>query len=91
MSKYVLSEETALILNGQVYSLVREKIVQNNSVCDQCDLYEICTDAEENRKLSDWCIPEDEDQRWFFKRHRIYTQKGAEDLVRLINKCFVHK
>lgn len=91
MSKYVLNENTALILNGEVYVLAREKEVTNNSVCDQCSLSHICMDDGESHHLSALCIPEKDDYRWFFKRHLIYTSKGGKDLVRLVNKCFVHK
>lgn len=91
MSKYVLNEETALVLGGEVYVLAREKEISNNTVCDKCSLYDICVDIEDNHKLSDLCIPDGSDQRWFFLRHLIYTEKGGKDLVRIINKCFVHK
>jgi len=91
MSKYVLNENTALILNGEVFVLAREKEVTNNSVCDQCSLSHICMDDGESHHLSELCIPEKDDYRWFFKRHLIYTRKGGQDLVRLVNKCFVHK
>lgn len=91
MSKYVLNENTALILNGEVFVLAREKEVTNNSVCDQCSLSHICMDDGESHHLSALCIPEKDDYRWFFKRHLIYTSKGGKDIVRLVNKCFVHK
>ena len=91
MSKYVLNESTALVINGEVYVLAREKNITGNMVCDKCALYDICVDIEDGRKLSSLCIPEEGDQRWFFLRHLIYTDKGGKDLVRLINKCFVHK
>ena len=91
MSKYVLNENTALILNGEVFVLAREKEVTNNSVCDQCSLSHIFMDDGESHHLSALCIPEKDDYRWFFKRHLIYTSKGGKDLVRLVNKCFVHK
>lgn len=91
MSKYELNENTALILNGEVFVLAREKEVTNNSVCDQCSLSHICMDDGESHHLSALCIPEKDDYRWFFKRHLIYTSKGGKDIVRLVNKCFVHK
>lgn len=91
MSKYVLNEDTALVLNGEVYVLAREKEVTNNSSCDQCSLNHICIVDGESHNLSALCIPEADDGRWFFKRHLIYSDKGGQDLVRLINKCFVHK
>lgn len=78
MSKYVLNENTALILNGEVFVLAREKEVTNNSVCDQCSLSHICMDDGESHHLSALCIPEKDDYRWFFKRHLIYTSKGGK-------------
>lgn len=91
MSKYVLNENTALILNGEVYVLAREKEIAGNTVCDKCALYDICADIEDNRKLSSLCIPEKGDQRWFFKRHIMHTKKGAQNFVQLINQFFIHK
>lgn len=91
MSKYVLNENTALIVNGEVFVLAREKEVTKNSVCDKCALFDICADIEDNRNLSKLCVPPDNDQRWFFKRHAIYTKKGAQNLVQQINKDFINK
>ena len=88
MSKYVLNENTALIVNGEVYVLAREKVITKNSVCDQCDLYDSCVDYADNHWLSCLCIPEDNEQGWFFKHHLMFSEKGGKDLVRLINKCF---
>lgn len=91
MSKYVLNENTALIVNGEVFVLAREKEVTKNSVCDQCSLNDICIDDGESHNLSALCIPKDQDCRWFFKRHKIYTKKGAQNLVQQINKDFINK
>lgn len=91
MSKYVLNEETALVLNGEVYVLAREKEITRNTVCDKCALFDICVDGEDNHKLSDLCIPEEFDRRWFFLNQLMFGEKGGEDFVRLINKCFRHK
>lgn len=91
MSKYVLNEDTALVLNGEVYALAREKETTENSVCDKCSLYDYCVDPEDNHRLSYLCIPEDGDQRWFFQHKMIFSEKGGKDLVRLINKCFTQK
>lgn len=91
MSKYILNENTALVLNGEVYVLAREKEITKNSVCDMCSLYDMCVDYEDSHHLSTLCIPEDHEEKWFFIRHHIYSIKGGQDLVRLINKCFVHK
>lgn len=91
MSKYVLNESTALVVNGEVYVLAREKEVTKNSVCEQCSLSDVCIDDGESHHLSALCMPEESDGRWFFLRHLSYTEKGGKDLVRIINKCFVHK
>lgn len=91
MSKYVLNEETALVLNGEVYVLAREKEITENSVCEKCSLYNYCVDFEDIRRLSSLCIPDDGDQSWFFQRHYTYSEKGGKDLVRLINKWYIHK
>lgn len=89
MSKYVLNEETALVLDGEVYVLARERELTRNTVCDKCALYDICVDIEDNHKLSELCTPDDSDQRWFFLRNLIFRDKGGKDFVRLINKVFV--
>ncbi len=91
MSKYVLNKETALVLNGEVFVLAREKEITTNTVCDKCDLFDICVDIEDNHKLSDLCIPEEDDGRWFFLNQLMLDEKGGKDLVRLINKCFRHR
>lgn len=66
MRKYVLNENTALVLNGKVYALVREAEVMNNSVCDQCALYDKCVTFDDNHYLTELCKPEEWDGRWFF-------------------------
>lgn len=91
MSKYVLNEETALVLNGEVYVLVKESNPTSNEVCGKCSLYDKCWQSDETLKYSGLCITEDDDQSWFFQRHLIFSSKGGRDLVRLINKCFIHK
>lgn len=88
MSKYVLNENTAMVLNGELYLLAREKEVTKNSVCDKCSLNDICIDAEDNHRFADLCIPEEEDQRWFFVRNIFCTKEDRQHLMRIINKCF---
>ena len=89
MSKYILNEETALVLDGEVYVLAREREMTRNTVCDKCALYDICVDIEDNHKLSELCTPDDSDQRWFFLHNLMFRDKGGKDFVRLINKVFV--
>lgn len=91
MSKYILNEETALVWQGEVYVLVKEKKPESNEVCGKCSLYDECWQIDETLKFCGLCVPEDGDQGWYFLRHIIYSQKGGRDLVRVINKCFVHK
>lgn len=88
MSKYILNKTTALVVKGNVYVLAREKKISGNSVCDKCALYDFCVDIEENHKLTDFCIPEDNDERWFFLEHRIFSVKGVVEIVESINSCF---
>lgn len=66
MSKYVLNENNALFLNGEVYALVREAEVTENSICNQCALCNNCYGYDDERRLTDLCIPKPEDNRWFF-------------------------
>lgn len=66
MSKYVLNEKTALVINDKVYALVRESEVINNSVCAKCHLYDKCVDFDDNHHLSALCLPNEWDGRWFF-------------------------
>ena len=66
MSNYVLNRETALILNGKVYALVREEKVTNNDVCKQCSLRDSCIDEADYHQLTDLCITEYGSENWFF-------------------------
>lgn len=91
MSKYVLNEDTTLILDGEVYVLAREKEVTSNNVCEKCSLNDICFDIHGSSNFYRLCTPEDGDGRWFFKRQLMFGNKGGFDFVRLINKCFQHK
>lgn len=91
MSEYVLSEDTALIVNREVYVLAREKEVTNNTVCGKCDLYDKCIDIEDNHKFASLCMPNENDQRWFFKRNSYYPWYDVEQLVKSINSFFLHK
>ena len=81
MSKYILNENTTLILNGKVYALVREEKITNNSVCAQCDLYHACVDFDDSHHLSALCMPNEGDGRWFFVNGWKLTkfQKSAID------------
>ena len=80
MSKYVLNENTVLILNEEVYALVRESEAKNNSVCDKCALYSTCVDYEDNHHLKDLCMPCEEDGRWFFVNAERLTRFQKNDL-----------
>lgn len=91
MSKYILNEDTALVLNGEVYVLAREKEVTKNSVCDKCSLSDVCINDGESHHLSALCMPDENDGRWFFQRQLMFGDKGGFEFVRLINKCFIHK
>lgn len=91
MSKYILNENTALIVNGEVFVLAREEEVTKNGVCDQCSLYDICVVDGDRHNLLALCTPKEEDYRWFFKRHVIYSKKGGQNLVKLIDKDFIYE
>lgn len=80
MSKYVLNRDTALVLNGKVYALVREEEVTNNSVCLRCPLNDVCIDYEDNHHLSALCMPEEGDSRWFFVNAEQLTKFQQSDL-----------
>lgn len=91
MSKYVLNEDTVLILKGEVYVLAREKEVTSNNVCEKCSLNNICFDIHGSSNFYRLCTPEDGDGRWFFRRHDLYTHKGARDLIRPTSIGFLNK
>lgn len=80
MSKYVLNEKTVLILNEEVYALVRESEVTDNSVCAKCDLYDKCVTFDDNHYLKDLCMPCEEDGRWFFIIAERLTRFEKNDL-----------
>lgn len=66
MRKYVLYEDSAIVLEGKVYALVREQEITNNSVCAMCQLKGECIDEEDYHHLSCLCSPEYGSERWFF-------------------------
>lgn len=80
MRKYVLNENTVLILNEKVYALVRESEVTNNSVCAKCALYHACVDFDDNHHLSALCMPNEDDGRWFFIDAERLTRFQKNDL-----------
>lgn len=66
MNNYVLNRETALVLNGKVFALVREDKVTTNEVCKKCSLRDLCIDEVDYHKLTDLCIPDYGSEQWFF-------------------------
>lgn len=91
MSKYFINDKTAIVLDSVVYVLVREKKPSSNEVCGNCALYAKCWQDNGILRFCGICTPENGEQSWFFMRHRIYTKKGSEDLVKMIYKCFTQK
>ena len=91
MSKYIINEEIALVINAEVFLLVKETNPTSNEVCGKCDLYDDCWQPDENLKYCDLCITKNQDTGWFFKRHDLFTRKGGKDLIRFISKGFLHK
>lgn len=91
MSKYILNKKNALVLNGEVFVLVREKRVTKNSVCDQCHLNDICIDDGESHHLSALCIPEEGDGRWFFFNSLYLSEGDADNIIWNIKWCLQHK
>lgn len=87
MSKLQKNQGTALIINGEIHVLVREKIPKENGVCYKCSLYyECCIDTDKPR-YSGLCIPPSEYEGWFFVRSLLTTEYKAKELVRQINEC----
>lgn len=84
MSKYILNENNALVINEQVYALVREEKVTTDSVCAKCSLYDTCVDYEDNHHLSALCLPEISDGRWFFVEVEQLTKNQRIDLRKYI-------
>lgn len=87
MRVYVLDKNTTLVLNGKVFVLAREKKVSNNSVCAQCSLADICIDSEDNHHLSSCCIPNEDDQRWFFLDCQDLSESDKRNILWNIEKC----
>ena len=86
MSKYVLNENNALVLDGRVYALVREAEVTENSVCNQCALCNKCYDYDDSRHFADFCIPEPDDDRWFFVNAGVLPKYQQIELESYIEK-----
>ena len=89
MRNYILSEETALIINSEVYYLVREKEKTTNDVCSKCYLYDSCWNDGSITRYKDLCIPSDGDEGWFFVSSCLLTEYEAKKLVGLINESFI--
>lgn len=87
MRVYVLDKNTTLVINGEVFVLAREKKISNNSVCAQCALAYKCIDGEDNHHLSTLCIPNEDDQRWFFIDCQDLSKRDAENILYQIEKC----
>lgn len=88
MSKFILNPETALIIDAEVYYLVREKKQSNNDVCKMCSLQQQCWVVGETPRYMDLCIPKTGYEGWFFTTNVILTDYKAKRLVELINETF---
>ena len=86
MSKYVLNKNNTLVLKDEVYALVRGAELTKNSVCDQCALYDKCHDIDDDRHFTNLCIPEPDDERWFFINAGELSKLQQDEL-----KCYVDK
>ena len=91
MKKYVLDKNTALIYNGELFVLAREKKVTKNSVCDLCSLNNICTDDGESHHFSSLCIPYEDDYRWFFLDAQYLSEVGTENLLNHFDQCLKYE
>lgn len=85
MSKYILNANTALILNEEVFALVREIEITTNNVCEKCSLNDICFDIHGSSNFYRLCTTEDGDGRWFFVRAWHLTKFQREELDRTIS------
>lgn len=87
MSKLQKNPETALIINGEIHVLVREKNPKENGVCHKCSLYDECWKDTETPMYSDLCIPPSGYEGWFFVRSLFTDERKTKELVRQINDC----
>lgn len=88
MSKYILNKDTALIIDGEVYYLVREKKQSNNDVCKMCSLKHKCWVVGETPRYLDFCITNTGYEGWFFKTNVFLEEYKARRIVELINETF---
>lgn len=89
MSNYILNPKTALIIDAEVYYLVREKKQTKNDVCQLCSLYAECRGDGDIPRFSYMCVPESGYEGWFFQRNIFVTRYKAKSLVECINDTFV--
>ena len=88
MSKFILNPETVLIIDAEVYYLVREKKQSNNDVCKMCSLQQQCWVVHSAPRYMDLCIPKTGYEGWFFTTNVLLTEYKAKSLVELINETF---
>lgn len=88
MSKLILNPETALIIDAEVFYLVREKKMSNNDVCKMCSLQQKCWVVGKYPKYLDLCIPNTGYEGWFFTTNVFLTERKAKGLVEIINETY---
>lgn len=64
--KFSVDDSTMLVINGVPYSLVKRKNPSDNSVCEKCDLYQLCKEGKSYGSLEPICYDEFHDSAWFF-------------------------
>ncbi|MBQ6148638.1 MAG: hypothetical protein IJI83_03730 [Oscillospiraceae bacterium] len=88
MRKLILNTETVLIVDAEVYHLVREKEQSKNDVCQMCSLYDQCGVEDGTLRFFNLCIPMNGDEGWFFTTNVALTPYKARELVKLVNETF---
>lgn len=89
MSKLQKNTDTVLIINGEIYILVREKFPKENGVCHKCSLYDECWKDTETPMYTNLCIPSSGYEGWFFERSLLIDEDKTRRLVELIHEAVV--
>lgn len=89
MRNYILNEETALIIDSEVYYLVREKKKTTNNVCSKCYLQNTCWEDSNIPRYRDLCVPSSGYEGWFFVSNYILSKYRVKKMVESINETFI--
>lgn len=87
MGKYKVHVESHILLNGELFVLVKEASPSNNNPCLHCDLRFRCKSSDGRSELRGVCIPANRDGSFYFVRSSHYYANKVIEALKDVEKA----